>query len=69
MNRQEWVNKYIETFVKHWTINCAAILGKKYVDSEITTIRTIARTHAETAWDMEHMNVEKILSSMQSKHN
>jgi hypothetical protein len=70
MNRSEYINKYIETFIARWTLNCAAILGKKHVDRPDTTIRMIARTHAETAWDMEHINgKEEALPTLQSKHN
>jgi hypothetical protein len=52
LTREQFIDHYVEFFVKNWTKNIAAKKGLIYNDKPFSTTRILAETLAQAHWDM-----------------
>lgn len=57
-HRQAYIERYMKSYIEHWSVNVANQKGVKYVDRADSVTRVLARTLAETAWDMLETDVD-----------
>lgn len=54
MERQDYIDHHIKLFLERWADNLAHFIpGQKYIDRPESTMRILALTMAEVAWELQ----------------
>jgi hypothetical protein len=60
LTKEQFIERYVEFFVKQWTKNAHDMRGLVYNDKPYSVTRLLALTTAQTIWEMREVNVDAV---------